>query len=222
MFNSAPHAILILFNPQGHRPSCLRDPSNLLLSNLKSRGIAPSLQLEGKKEKRPYSIPTAFSKGLHSPNTCNSTFLQAGILLAEPAFITSFPSPIWGIWYLILGYRGTYHLLYILNFWDLCWITETTERATFDSWFHLYTIQLSQSSHFRHDSTEQAILQSTAASEPIRWSFRKQLGWLLRGFWSARPLKKMDDKSNVCTLTTVRETFKVSFLLDKFIRKYID
>lgn len=182
MFNSAPHAILILFNPQGHRPSCLCDPSNLLLSNLKSRGIAPSLQLEGKKEKRPYSIPTAFSKGLHSPNTCNSTFLQAGILLAEPAFITSFPSPIWGIWYLILGYRGTYHLLYILNFWDLCWITETTERATFDSWFHLYTIQLSQSSHFRHDSTEQAILQSTAASEPIRWSFRKQLGWLLEDF----------------------------------------
>ena len=32
----------------------------------------------------------------------------------------------------------------------------------------------------------------------------------------------MDDKSNVCVITTVKKTFKVSFLLDKVIQKYID
>lgn len=39
-----------------------------------------------------------------------------------------------------------------------------------------------QSFCFRNDSIAQAILQSIAVSEPIRWRFGKQLGSLLEGF----------------------------------------
>lgn len=51
---------------------------------------------------------------------------------------------------------------------------------------YLYTvvdqIPPCQPFYFRHNSRAQAILQSTAASESIRWRFRKQLGSWLEGF----------------------------------------
>lgn len=76
--DSAAHAILMLSSSPGTWPSSLCNTINLLLSNLMSTLIALSLHLEGEKEKIPYGIPTALSKGLCSLNICNSAFLQAG------------------------------------------------------------------------------------------------------------------------------------------------
>lgn len=121
-----------------------------------------------------------------------------------------------GIWHLILGYGGVCHPLYILALWDFCWDSETTERAPCGIQLHVHTVfdQVQPLSfYFRNDSTAQAILQSTASSEPIRGSFRKQPGCLLEDFYQLASEK--DRLQGQCVITTARETFKVSFLLEK-------